>query len=160
MAKLKFKGLEEYENQLLKLEEISRECIGQAIYEGAKEIADAVKVNINNLPIDERRVKDGEMLNGVSSLQKVGLAQGFGIARLQNENGYIHVKLGFAGYNGVKTKQFPAGQPNSMIARSVNSGTSFRQKIPFVDNAVRQYKDAAEQAMVKKFDEALKKSIH
>lgn len=159
MAKMKFKGLEEYEKQLLKLENISRECIGQAIYAGAKEVADAVKASIQNLPIDERRVKNGEMLNGVSQAQRAGLIDGFGIAKLENDNGYVHVKLGFSGYNMVKTKQYPAGQPNSVIARSVNSGTSFRQRIPFVDDAVRQHKDAAEKAMIKTFDETLGKSI-
>ena len=158
MAKMKFKGLEEYENQLLKLQDITRECIGEAIYSGAKEIADAVKASIQSLPIDNRLVKNGEMLNGISIPQKKGLSEGFGIARLENSNGFLNVKLGFSGYNSVKTKQYPAGQPNSVIARSVNSGTSFRQKIPFIDNAVRQNKDAAEKAMKDKFDEALKKA--
>ena len=156
MAKLKFKGLEEYERQLLKLKDVSRECIGRAIYEGAKEIADEVKSEIENIPVDNRIVKDGQMLYGISELQKAGLRDGFGVARMQNDGGFYNVKLGFAGYNAVKTKIFPNGQPNSMIARSVNSGTSFRQRYPFVDNAVNKKKDACEQKMVETFDKELK----
>lgn len=156
MAKLKFKGLEEYERQLLKLKDVSRECIGRAIYEGAKEIADEVKSEIENIPVDNRIVKDGQMLYGISELQKAGLRDGFGVARMQNDGGFYNVKLGFAGYNAVKTKTFPNGQPNSMIARSVNSGTSFRQRYPFVDNAVNRKKDACEQKMVETFDKELK----
>lgn len=159
MAKMKFEGLAEYEAQLLKVQELSRTAIGEAIYHGAKEIADAVKQNINALPVDNRtRVKEG-LINGVSDVQKQGLIESFGIAKLQDDGGYVHVKLGFDGYNSVTTKSFPNGQPNSMIARSVNSGTSFRRQIPFVDNAVSQHKAAAEQKMKEQFDKVLSKAI-
>ena len=160
MAKLKFEGLDEYEQQLLKLQDISRECVGQAIYKGAGVVADAVKRNIESLPIDARRgVKDGQMLHGITETQKQGLRDGFGIAKIQNENGYVHVKLGFAGYNGYITRQYPNGQPNSVIARSVNSGSSFRQRIPFVDNAVNASKDACEQTMKDTFDKVLQEKL-
>lgn len=159
MAKLKFKGLEEYERQLMKLQDVSRECVGKAIHDGAGIVADAVKANIQSLPIDERHVKNGEMLNGISAAQKAGLIDGFGIAPLQDDGGYLNVKLGFAGYNSVKTRSYPNGQPNSLIARSVNSGTSFRQRIPFVDNAVTANKAAAEQKMKDTFDKTLKSSL-
>ena len=157
MAKLKFKGLEEYEGKLLQLENLSREMIGEAIHDGAGVVADAVKANIQALPIDERYASGSTMLYGISEAQKQGLLEGFGIAPLQDDGGYLNVKLGFAGYNSVRTKNNPGGQPNSMIARSVNGGTSFRQRIPFVDNAVNAKKAAAEQKMVDKFDEAVRK---
>ena len=159
MAKLKFKGLEEYEKQLLKLQSISRECIGKAIHDGAGVVADAVKQNIHAIPVDERHVKGGEMLTGISKKQKAGLIDGFGIAPLQNDNGYLNVKLGFAGYNDVKTRSYPNGQPNSVIARSLNTGTSFRQRIPFVDNAVNASKAAAEQKMKDTFDKVLEAGL-
>lgn len=159
MAKLKMQGLEKYEQQLLKLKDISREAIGQAIYDGAGIVADQVMANIQSLPVDERGYTKEGTLHGVTSLQKAGLAEGFGIAKLQDESGYAHVKLGFNGYNGVKSKTYPNGQPNSMIARSVNSGSSFRDRIPFVDNAVNAKKSAAEQAMIKKFDSVISKAL-
>lgn len=159
MAKLKFKGLEEYEKQLIKLQSISRACVGEAIHDGAAVVADAVKQAIESLPVDNRLVKDGEMLNGVSTLQKQGLIESFGIAKLQDDNGYINVKLGFDGYNGVRTASYPSGQPNAVIARSVNSGTSFRRRIPFVDNTVRAKKAACEAMMKKKFDEVLERRL-
>lgn len=158
MAKLTMKGLEEYERKLLQLKNVSRECIGEAIYEGAGVVADKVKAAIGTIPIDERHANasKGEMLNGITQVQKQGLMDGFGIARLKDENGFLHVKLGFSGYNGARTKNYPAGQPNSMIARSVNSGCSFRARFPFVDQAVNASKAQAEQAMIKKFDEKIK----
>lgn len=159
MAKLQFKGLEEYEAQLLKLRGLTEQMIGEAIYEGAAIVADEVKKGIESLPIDDRYATGSTMLHGITQEQKQGLLDGFGIASMQNENGYLHVKLGFNGYNSMKTKNFPNGQPNSMIARSVNSGSSFRQRIPFVDNAVTSAKSRAEEKMKQKLDEAIEKAI-
>lgn len=159
MAKCKFIGLEEYEKQLLNLQNVTRECIGRAIYEGAAVVADAVKQSIESIPIDDRKYKSKSMLYGISEAQKQGLRDGFGIAKIQDDGGFRHVKLGFAGYNSVITKSYPNGQPNSMIARSVNSGSSFRQRIPFVDNAVNASKGAAENKMKQTFDEVLSKAL-
>ena len=155
-----FKGMEEYIAQLQRLQNVSRECIGRSVYEGAGLVADKVKDAIQALPIDNRSfVKDGEMLNGINAIQKAGLIEGFGISHMQDDNGYLNVKLGFEGYNNLRTKAFPNGQPNSMIARSVNSGSSFRQRIPFVDQAVRSNKSACEQKMKEQFDKEVKKVI-
>ena len=156
---MKFPGLDEYITELEKLPRATNECIGRAVHDGAAIVADAVRQGINNLPIDERVVKPGQMLNGVTQKQKDGLLAGFGITPMENDNGYQHVKLGFDGYNDVVTARFPIGQPNSMIARSVNSGSSFRDRIPFVDNAVNAKKSAAEQAMIKKFDSVISKAL-
>lgn len=156
MAKLKFKGLEEYEGKLLQLKNLSREMIGEAVFEGAGVVADAVKGAIGSIPVDNRYAAGSTMLYGISEEQKQGLIDGFGIAPMQDDNGYLHVKIGFDGYNSVRTKNYPNGQPNSVIARSVNSGTSFRQRIPFVDNAVNSAKAAAEQKMIKKLDTEIK----
>lgn len=153
MAKLKMKGLEEYEKKLLELKKLSKEMIGEAIYEGAAVVADAVKESIETIPIDDRH---SGTLYGISEEQKQGLRDGFGIAPLQDDGGYLNVKLGFNGYNSVKTKSFPNGQPNSMIARSVNTGTSFRQRYPFVNNAVSQARAAAEKKMTDKLDDAIR----
>ena len=156
MAKLRWKGLEEYELMLSKLEN-TEEFAGKAIHEGAKVMADAMKSAIMDIPVDDRVVKNGEMLRGISQEQKDGLAESFGIASMQNDSGYLNVKIGFDGYNSVVTKSFPNGQPNALIARSVNAGTSFRQRIPFIDSTVRAYKSKTEEAIKKKLDEELEK---
>lgn len=155
MAKLKLRGLEEYEKKLLELRNMTKDVIGEAVFEGAAVVADEVRRNIQALPVDDRFVKGAEMVYGVSEAQKQGLLDGFGIAPLQDENGYLHVKLGFSGYNSVRTKNYPNGQPNAVIARSVNSGTSFRQRIPFVDTAVASARSQAEDKMKQKLDDAI-----
>ena len=156
---MKIKGLREYENKLLKLENLTREILGEAIYEGAGLVADAVKSSIESIPIDERYVTGGATLYGITPEQKAGLRDGFGIARMRDDNGFLNVKLGFDGYNSQVTTKYPGGQPNSLIARSVNAGTSFRQRIPFIDNAVNQTKGAAEQKMTETAEKAIGKAM-
>lgn len=157
MAKLKWEGIKEYELMLSKLEAKTEEIAGKAIYEGAKVMADAMKEATQGLPVDDRYVKNGEMLHGISQEQKDGLVESFGISPMENKNGYWNVKLGFDGYNSVTSKRYPDGQPNSLIARSVNAGTSFRQRIPFIDSTIRAYKSKTEEAIKKKLDEELEK---
>ena len=75
---------------------------------------------------------------------------------MKNVNGYIHTKFGFAGYNSLKSKKYPKGHPNVMIARAVEKGTSFRRKNPFINKATKAAAKAAEAAMRARFDEDTK----
>lgn len=162
MARIRFKGLEEYELKLSRISsrQVSDEIAGRAIYAGAGVIADAVRAEIEALPtVDSRkRGTTDNPIDGVTTLQKKGLSDGWGVAPMRREDGVYNTKLGFDGYNGVKTKKYPGGQPNQLIARSVNSGTSFRRKNPFVDRTVKSKKAAAEKAMAEEFDKALREN--
>ena len=79
----------------------------------------------------------------MSELEKQGLLEGFGISPMENENGYYNVKLGFDGYNSVKTHKYKQGQPNVLIARITESGSSYRAKTPFIRPAVNSTKNEA-----------------
>lgn len=152
MAKFEFQGLDEYLKVLADLGDKSEGLIKRAVYDGAAEVAKSVEAEILALPEN-----DGFQvrlpIRGVSKEQKKGLLEGMGFAKMENENGFINTKLGFDGYNEVKTKQFPKGQPNAMIARSINSGSSTRQKDPFMNRAVKAAKAKAENAMASRLDE-------
>lgn len=150
MAKWKFEGLDEYLRRLEKLQGSSREAIGRAIYDGAGIVAREVADEIKKLPVNNQHQS-----NGVTSVQKAGLIEGFGISHIQDDNSYRNVKLGFDGYNKQRTKNFPKGQPNALIARAINSGTSFRRKNPFVDRATRRAKSKCEAAMRAVIDNAI-----
>ena len=148
------KGIDEYLRQLGNLEFDAPQAVGEAVYEGAKVVADQVKKNIEALPVDDGQYKD--RVTGLRSIQKEGLKRGFGIAKMKNENGYIHVKLGFDGYNKLRSKKYPKGQPNVMIARTFEGGNSFTQKIPFVAPAVRQTRAEAERKMESVIDKRVR----
>lgn len=143
-------GIDNYVRELQNLEISAPEAIGKAIYQGADIVADAIKANIQALPVDDRKHPD--KVTGIKSIQKKGLIESFGISPSRNDNGYINVKAGFDGYNKLKTKKYPQGQPNAMIARTFESGNSFTKKIPFVAPAVRATKDAAERKMAQVID--------
>ena len=139
-------GIDKYTEQLKNLEFAGADIIGAAIYKGADIVADAVKANIQALPA-----------SACTDVEKEGLLDGFGIARMKDENGYFNVKVGFDGYNADKTKKWPNGKPNSMIARSIEGGTSWKARHPFIAPAVKATKDAAEQAMAEEIEKQIEK---
>ena len=97
MAKWKFEGLDKYIEYLRKLDADADEMIRKAVYNGAGVVADSVRSSINGIRTDDSKGK--EMRSGPTSQQKAGLQKGFGISRMNNEDGYINVKLGFSGRN-------------------------------------------------------------
>lgn len=158
MAKITFPGLADYELMLSKLEDGSEEIIGKAVYAGAGIVADAIKSSIQSLPIVRGYGTDSNPLpGGVTSAQKAGLIDGLGISRMQDDAGYLNVKIGFDGYNNTRTEKYPQGQPNQLVARGVESGTSWKQKKPFVRPAVTKSRKQAEDTMAKIIDEEIEK---
>ena len=145
MARFEFGGIDNYIKQLNELQAATKDgVIGKTVYAGADVVANSVRSAIQSLP----EGKEGDAgLGAVTPAQKRGLLEGLGISRMRDDDGFVNVKLGFDGYNSVKTKKYPNGQPNALIARAVNSGNSFRKKTKFVDKAVRASKKDAEAAM-------------
>ena len=117
MAKITFSGLNDYELMISRLAKSTEDVAGRAIYAGADIVADAIRQNLSGLP--ER-----------TGVTKRGLKDGLGIAPMQNDAGYINVKIGFDGYNA-------NGVANVLMARIFESGTSKVQKHPFVRPAHR-----------------------
>ena len=137
-------GIDQYVELLSNLEFTAHDSIGRAVYKGAGIVADAVKANIKSIPP-----------TSCSNLEKAAMIDAMGIAKMRDDSGFWNVKIGFDGYDSIKTKAYPKGHPISMIARSVESGTTYRQKHPFVAPAVRATKDAAERAMADEINKEL-----
>lgn len=155
MAKIEMKGLDEYLIRLSRMEQASKEEIcGRAIYQGAGIVADAIREELKRLPTDESFGTTSNPAKGIKAVQKAGLIQSLGITSMKEKDGFLNVKIGFDGYNKVKTARWPKGQPNTMVARAAESGTTWLQKSPFVRTGVRSSKKAALDAMKKTVDEA------
>ena len=159
MARWTFEGMDKYIIELNKLESNTDAIIGHAVHDGAGIVADAVRGNIEALPavadgIGAHAYKAGTGVP-LTETTKQGLLDGFGISKIQRKNGYHHVKLGFDGYNKLKTKRFPKGQPNVLIARSLEFGSSISRKHPFVKPAVAATKGACEQRMADVIDQEI-----
>lgn len=156
MAKMTIgQGVDNYIESLQQLQYNVGAVAGRAIYQGAKIIADQIRKNIEALPTsDESEGSTAEKSKRREPTQKEkdGLLAGLGIATMRNENGTYNVKVGMDGYNTDVTKKYPKGKPNAMVARSIESGTSFTVRHPFISTAIRDKKAAAEQAMADEVD--------
>lgn len=153
------KGLDNYIAYLQSINAVTDEMIGEAVYDMAKVVADKVRANIEALPAVSNAANIATYKQGVSRLsepEKQGLLEGFGVSPMQTDDGYVNVKLGFDGYNSVKTKKYPQGQPNALIARVTESGSSYRKKTPFIRPSVNAARKSAEKAGQAKIDEKIK----
>ena len=150
--KVSFTGLDDYIERLEKAGKTANGTAKRALYEGAAVMATAMKEAVLALPVSEDRYHPADTIIGdLTPLQKQELANSMGITRMEEKGADIQVKIGFDGYNSIKTQKHPTGQPNQLLANSINSGTSRRPKRAFVPKA-KKSKDAAEAAMVQQFD--------
>ena len=159
MAKISAKGAEKYLTKLELLGKNTDAICKQAVYQGAKVAADAIDaaiddITVHSLPkgqtyfyLSEEDLANGVLLDGITEAQAKGLHDGLGIAVMENKNFAWNTKIGFDGYNEVRTKTYPKGEPNALIARSVESGSSVRNKTPFIAPAVKKIRKDAEHAM-------------
>lgn len=168
MAKMQVgSGLDQYIAELNKLAINTSEVLGRSIYVGTDIVADEVRKNIEKITVSNspKRGTQSDPIDTITSAQKTGLLQGFGISGLATTDGITNVKLGFDGYNSqvattsVKAKWTDKRQANIMIARAVEGGTSFRRKHPFVAPAVRATKKKAEAAMAEQLDKEIEKAM-
>lgn len=163
MAKIEMQGMETWLSELRKLGEATTPVCEAAVYAGAKVVADAIRSSTEGLDT----VSDAEALANyqvrtpgkISVTQKIGLVKSLGITKIRNKYGIISAKVGFDGYNDVKSKRWPHGQPNQMVARSCESGSSAMTKQPFVRPAVKRVQGAAEIEMERAADKKLKEIL-
>lgn len=161
MARYAFKAGEEWAMKLSRLSANQREVAGKAIYAGAKVVADKIKSNIESLPEESfRYLHNGDKFSGVPKEQKKDLKESFGVARIDvDANGDYNTKLGFDGYGSQPSKKYPQGLPNQLLARAIESGSSVREKHPFVRPAVTATKKTAQAEMARVVDEEIKKNM-
>lgn len=133
MAKIEFKGIEEYSKKLAQLGAAAEGVCKYAVYDAAGMVIEAIK---DNTPEDT-----GDMKNSLK------------LSNFRNDNGYIYTKVFFDGYDR-------KGVPNALKANAIESGTSRMPKHPFVRPAVNRVKKAAEfsieTALNKKLEELMK----
>lgn len=144
MAKITFDGLDLYSEEITKLGDKLPKLIDAALYEGAKVVADQTQ-------------KEIEGLTELPPEARQGLHTGLGVAHFWRDGGATVTKIGFEGYNTKRTKRWPNGQPNAMIARSLIRGTSWLQPNRFTARAAKKARQAAVEAMQRRLDEDIKK---
>lgn len=161
MARMQIRGLDEYSSAISELGNKTEELTSQAIYNGADVMANAIRSKIESIPaVNEnynRRAYKKGYRGKLSEEQKKGLLNSLGIAKLEKSPTYKNVRIGFDGYNDIVTKKYPDGQPNQLIARVTESGTSYTKKQPFVRPAVNANKKAVEEKMAETFENGIER---
>lgn len=140
---------EEYLLKLSRLEQNADRLIKQAVYQGAKVVADAIKSGAESLPEERfRKLGPGELFSGVTPEEKEAIVEGFGLSHMERGAQGWNTKAGFVGYVArQKTKKYPKGTPVPLLVRSIESGSSVRRKFPFVRRAVNSSQNQAVKAM-------------
>lgn len=121
--------------------DIGEICKG-AVIEGAQPMADEIRAELGELPEDKFRYLNGnDAFQGVPEDQKKALLDSLGITKADVDfNGNYNVKIGFDGYGSFKTKKYPKGIPNQLLARAIESGSSVRAKTPFMKTSIKKKK--------------------
>lgn len=148
--------IDEYIYMLDQMHANTEEMIGRSIFPGAAIVTDAIRAGIEGIPEAPSHYARG-MKTGLTASQKAGLLDGLGIAVMRNDGGFLNVKVGMDGYNSTVTKRWPKGQPNALIIRALESGTSFQARQPVIAPAIRSSRNAAIQKMKEQFDEETRK---
>ena len=126
MATITMQGLDEYADKIKALGMGIEGVCKYAIYPAAGIVIEAIK---ENTPVDSGDLRDSTSLSV-----------------MRNDNGFIYTKVTWTGYDS-------KGVPNAIKANVLESGSSTRQKHPFVRPAVNKSKKAAEFAMEMYFNE-------
>ena len=151
-------GIDNYIDKLQTMAAQTEGIIKKSAWEGARIVMDAVKAEANSIPVIVKGQKSGT-LTGLSSAQKEDVIASLGISRFREDGNFINVKIGSDGYNRIRTKTWPQGQPNAMIIRSLETGTSFLRAYPFVSRATSKARSKCIEAMRKQCDEEVKKYV-
>ena len=141
MARLEWHGWNEYSDQLRTLENKTSFVAERVLYEMAGYLYREIRRRLEAMPtitdnMGKGRFKQNKQFEALTVAQKKGLLDSLGIAPFRDEISNINTRIGFDGYNEVKTKKYPNGQPNVLIARSLEVGTSYLPKHPFIKPAV------------------------
>ena len=161
---MNFKGFDTYMNVLRRLGDKAEAIEKIALYKGAEVTANEVRNKVSGIPTNS----DAENLTAyhnpdkkyrMSVAQKAGLLKGLGVAKHEVSGDGVNTVVGFDGYNDVITAKYPQGQPNQLVARIYEHGTSYSAKQPFMRQAKNAAKSKVEGVMIAKAEECYRNII-
>ena len=137
--RLQWTGTEELLRKMEKLPEKAEKIASEALYEGAGVMADAITQSVHSIQTEEFKYASGGKKRKPSPEEKAILESAkHGIAKFRKDGTSVQTSIGFenAGYAKLGDKEVPI----PLIANSINHGTSFMQKQPFLRKAFSQNK--------------------
>lgn len=154
MARMNLSGFEEYLAELQRIHGSSEELAKRALFTGAGVVADKITQSMQSIPTrDPKKFYKNTLAPGLTPQEKADVIRDFGLMHMTTDGSKIYTKAGFkGGYSSHKTKRYPSGIPTPLLARSVESGTSWMKKTPFIRKAVNAARNPAIEAMRKQYD--------
>lgn len=151
-------GLENVSRMLTELENRAQEVASGALFDGAGIVADAFTAAARSIQTEKFKYARPGKTRLPSPEEKEALLGKSGVARFRQNGSEVDTIIGIsasAGYANVGGKK----KAVRMIARSINSGTSFMKRQPVFRKAKSQSQGAAKAAIVAKaekmFDEII-----
>ena len=120
----------------------------QGLYEGAAVMKDALLREVESLPTTSRDKfvpTVGLPLSALRPKEKQGLIDGLGISKMRRDKDGISVSIAFDGYNEL-------GKPNSLVARSLNKGTSVQKPNRFIRRTFKANENKRVKAIIDKIN--------
>ena len=152
--KISTSGMDDLLGKLQKAGDAAHDIAAAGLYEGAGVMADAVSQAVRSIATEPFRYAAGGHRRLPSPEEKAVLeAADKGVAHFRDDGGSVNTSVGLnaAGYGTVAGRTKPVG----LIANSINSGTSFMSKQPFLRKAFSQSKGVATAAI----EEGIKKRL-
>lgn len=131
MPKMWVEGLEDLHLTFKDMNKNVENALKMAVYDGAHVLYEEIARQIEALPENDTKTKHRD----ITPEQKQGLLDGLYGSTITVEDGNVYEWISFDGYNNVRTKKHPRGQPNILIARSIESGASYMNKRLFMTKA-------------------------
>ena len=156
-------GLEELGRMMAQLGSKAQDVASGALYDGAGVVADAMRAAANSIQAEPQRRKNRPPAKTPARLptpaEKAAVVNKTGIAHFRKEADGVNTLIGVtgsAGYADVNGRR----KPVRLIARAINSGTSFMKKQPVFRKAASMSKTQAQAAIVAKAEEMFNEIIN
>lgn len=158
MAKVITSGFDTLIDELNDIADHSDEICSKALYKGAGMMADRLKSSIDGLTTEDQRKKRSRNL---LPYEKEALEKGLSIFKFDHDKSrdYVQTSITFKGRVSHQTERYPEGLPVIVLARSINSGTTFRRANRYFPTTVRKNVQSVEKAMAVTTENELKKYI-
>lgn len=159
---IKTDGMEELNRMMAQLGERAYDVASGALFDGAGIVADAMKSAINRIvtePFNYVADPDSVGKRYASPDEKAALLGKSGIAKFDKTGDGVDTVIGVSGAAGYANV---GGKPKAvrLIARSINSGTSFMHKQPVFREAKSRSQSPAQAAIVSKAEQMFNEIIN
>lgn len=156
---MKVEGMDELSAMLRSLEDKAEEVASAALYPGAGIVADAFNAATESIRTEKFRYVPEGQTRLPSEEEKAALRRKTGVAKFRKDGDGVDTIVGIGGQSGYV---MVAGKKKAvrLIARSINSGTSFMHKQPVYRMAKTKCQKAAESAIVSKAEEIYNQIIN